>query len=49
MVHWERGTKLRYGIVPCDEQVVQQALELFHIAAQLLEKELTSRSWLVGN
>jgi glutathione S-transferase len=42
MVHWERGTKLRYEIGSCDEQAVQQGLELFHIAAQLLEKELTS-------
>ena len=26
MVHWERGTKLRYGIGPCDEAMVEEGL-----------------------
>jgi glutathione S-transferase len=49
MVHWERGTKLRYGIGACNQDAVQEGLELFHSAAQLLETELTDRAWLVGN
>ncbi len=48
-VHWERGTKLRYGIGPCDQEAVDEALRQFHLAARLLEPELASRQWLVGD
>lgn len=49
MVYWERGTKLRYGIGPCDDDAVQEGLKQFHAAAQLLEAELANRRWLVGD
>ncbi len=49
MVHWERGTKLRYGIGSCDEAMVEEGLKAFHKAARLLEAELSGRAWLVGD
>lgn len=49
MVHWERGTKLRYGIGACDEAMVEEGMKAFHKAARLLEDELADRTWLVGN
>lgn len=48
MVHFERGTKLRYGIGPCDEEMVEEGMRAFHRAARLLEAELADRAWLVG-
>ena len=47
-VHWERGTKLRYGIGPCDETMVAEGLRQFHKAAVILENELSARSWILG-
>ena len=47
-VHWERGTKLRYGIGPCDETMVAEGLRQFHKAAVILESELSARSWILG-
>ncbi|MEI2296664.1 glutathione S-transferase family protein [Ensifer sp. MJa1] len=49
MVHWERGTKLRYGIGPCDEEMAEEGLRAFHKAAAILERELANRPWLVGD
>lgn len=49
MVHWERGTKQRYGIGPCDEQLVEEGLREFHKAAAILESALSDRLWLVGD
>ena len=49
MVHWERGTKQRYGLGPCDQALVEEGLRQFHAAARILEAELSDRSWLVGN
>lgn len=49
MVHWERGTKLRYGIGRCDEAMVEEGLKAFHKAAGILEAELSGRAWLVGD
>ena len=48
VVHWERGTKLRYGIGTCDERMVEEGLGRFHKAAGILESQLADRSWLVG-
>lgn len=48
-VHWERGTKPRYGIGTCDEEQVENGLKQFHRAATLLEAELADRMWLVGD
>lgn len=49
MVHWERGTKQRYRIGPCDQAMVEEGLKQFHAAARILEAELSGRAWLVGN
>ncbi|KQV30344.1 glutathione S-transferase [Rhizobium sp. Root1203] len=47
-VHWERGTKLRYGVGPCDERMVEEGLSQFHKTAAILESELSDRPWLLG-
>ena len=49
MVHWERGTKQRYGIGPCEQAMVEEGLRQFHGAARILEAELSARTWLVGD
>lgn len=49
IVQWERGTKPRYGIGSCDEQMVEEGLRQFHKAARLLDGELSNRAWLVGD
>lgn len=48
IVHWERGTKLRYGIGSCDDTMVEEGLRQFHRAASLLENALSDRRWLLG-
>ncbi len=47
MVHFERGTKQRYGIGPIDEALVTQGLVSFHESAQVLEGRLGGRDWLL--
>ncbi len=47
-VHFERGTKQRYGIGPIDQGKVEEGLAEFHRAAAILEAELARREWLVG-
>jgi glutathione S-transferase len=47
-VHFERGTKQRYGIGPIDQGKVEEGLAEFRIAAAILEAELARREWLVG-
>lgn len=49
IVHWERGTKPRYGLGVCDEREVERGLDLFHKSANLLDAELKYRDWLVGD
>lgn len=49
MVHWERSTKLRYGIGSCDERIVEEGLSAFHRAAKILDVELSGRPWLLGD
>ena len=46
-VHFERGTKQRYGIGPIDHDKVEEGLAEFHRAAAILEAELARREWLV--
>ncbi|MER9406248.1 glutathione S-transferase family protein [Mesorhizobium caraganae] len=46
-VHFERGTKQRYGIGPIDQGKVEEGLAEFHRAAAILEAELARREWLV--
>tara|TARA_R100000365_G_C2719836_1_gene52705 strand:- start:126 stop:764 length:639 start_codon:yes stop_codon:yes gene_type:complete len=48
-VNWERATKPRYGIGPCDEAAVEEGLNQFHKSAKLLEVELADRPFLVGD
>lgn len=48
-VQWERGTKPRYNIGTCDEAVVAEATGQFHYYAKMLDAELATRDWLVGN
>jgi glutathione S-transferase len=49
MVHFERGTKQRYGLGPVDPQRVEEGLKRFGTAAALLDAELSGRRWLVGD
>jgi glutathione S-transferase len=49
IVHFERGTKQRYGLGALDQEQVDDGLRRFHKAAALLEAELSVRSWLVGD
>ena len=48
-INWERATKPRYNIGPCDEAALKEGLNQFHKTAQLLEAELAGRPWLVGD
>ncbi|CCV04592.1 putative glutathione S-transferase [Mesorhizobium metallidurans STM 2683] len=47
-VHFERGTKQRYGLGPIDQEKIEEGLGQFRIAAAILEAELFKRQWLVG-
>jgi glutathione S-transferase len=47
-VHFERGTKQRYGIGPIDQGKVEEGTDEFRRAAGILEAELSLRQWLVG-
>lgn len=49
IVHFERGTKQRYGLGPIDHAQVDQGLRRFRAAAAILEAELSGRKWLVGD
>lgn len=49
MVHFERGTKQRYALGPINEEQVKSGLKRFDTAAQLLDAELSARSWLLGD
>ena len=48
-VHFERGTKQRYGIGPIDQGKVEEGTDEFRRAAGILEAELSQRQWLVGS
>ncbi|AZO22178.1 glutathione S-transferase family protein [Mesorhizobium sp. M1E.F.Ca.ET.045.02.1.1] len=48
MVHFERGSKQRWGLGPIDKALVEEGLRQFHMAAAILEAELSPREWLVG-
>ena len=49
IVHFERGTKRRYGLGPTDEEKVADGLKRFENAAAILEAEMSGRQWLVGD
>jgi glutathione S-transferase len=47
VVHFERGTKQRYGLGPIDEAVLAGGLSAFHESATVLEAPLRERDWLL--
>jgi len=49
MVHFERGTKQRYGLGPINETVLAEGLALFHDSATVLEARLSQRPWLLAS
>jgi glutathione S-transferase len=49
VVHFERGTKQRYGLGPVDEALVAQGLAAFHESAAVLDAHLRDRDWLLGS
>jgi glutathione S-transferase len=49
MVHFERGTKQRYGLGPLDQQQVEEGMKRFATAAAILDAELSRRAWMVGD
>ncbi len=48
-VHFERGTKQRYGLGPIDEGKVAEGLKRFDASAVILDAALSERRWLVGD
>ena len=49
VVHFERGTKQRYGIGPIDEELVTEGLGAFHESAAILDVHLGRRDWLLAS
>lgn len=49
IVHFERGTKQRYGLGAVDQAQVEHGLARFRTAAALLDSELSDRRWLLGD
>ena len=49
MVHFERGTKQRYGIGPIDADKVAEGMELFRRSSAILDAHLSTRDWLSGD
>jgi glutathione S-transferase len=49
MVHFERGTKQRYGIGPIDPGKIAEGNELFESSASILDSHLLSSDWLLGD
>lgn len=46
-VHFEYGTKQRYGIGPVDPVKVDEGLAMFHQSAAILDEHLSSRDFLL--
>lgn len=49
IVHFERGTKLRYKLGELDEARVAEGLEFFHRASSILDGRLAAAKWLLGD
>lgn len=49
MVHFEFGTKQRYGMGAVDAAAVAQGQRLFHDSAAQLQDHLAARSWLLDS
>ncbi|ATB44336.1 glutathione S-transferase [Cystobacter fuscus] len=46
-VHFERGTKPRYGLGPFNQAALDEGLSHFHASATILEDQLRDRDWLL--
>jgi glutathione S-transferase len=49
MVHFERGTKLRYSLGALDESTVKRGLDRFHETATILDAHLRRQDWLLAS
>ena len=49
IVHFERGTKQRYGLGPVDEVLLAEGLSTFHTSAAVLEAHLRAQHWLLAS
>jgi glutathione S-transferase len=49
MVHFERGTKLRYSLGALDEALVARGLERFQETATILNSHLAKQDWLLAS
>jgi len=49
MVHFERGTKLRYGLGALDDATVASGIERFHQTASILNAHLSRQDWLLAS
>jgi glutathione S-transferase len=49
IVHFERGTKLRYGLGALDEATVARGLDRFHETAAILNAHLSQQDWLLAS
>ena len=49
MVHFERGTKQRYGLGRIDRECVEEGLARFRTAAAILNAVLSERGWLAAS
>jgi len=48
-VHFERGTKQRYGMGPIDAAKVSEGLQKFHDSSRILDAHLADREWLLAS
>jgi glutathione S-transferase len=49
IVHFERGTKQRYGLGAIDDALVTRGLEMFHSSAAVLEAHLRRQDFLLAS
>lgn len=49
MVHFERGTKQRYGLGALDEALLARGLHRFHETAAILNAHLARQDWLLAS
>ncbi len=49
MVHFERGTKQRYGRGPVDPAKLAEGLDMFATSAAILDAHLAGRDWLLDS
>lgn len=49
MVHFERGTKQRYGLGPIENIAVEAGLARFAETAEILDGHLATRDWLLAD